>query len=204
MLALGTATLGESGARPLDPRIRPAWGGATLAGPAFAVVCEPDDNLAIHVAVADAPRGSVLAVEVTGERERGFWGEVLTTAAEARGIAGLVIDGGVRDVRALEAHAFPVFSTVIALRGTAKVAGGAVGESATVGGVDVRTGDWVVGDADGVVAMDEATLADVMAAAGARAEREKELMRRLGEGATTLDLLGLDGTPVRRTTESPE
>ena len=75
------------------------------------------DNLAIHVAVAEAPSGHVLVASVGAEPERGYWGEVLTTGAEARGLIGLVIDGGVRDVSALEAHGFPAFSSMIALRG---------------------------------------------------------------------------------------
>src|SRR6476646_6321377 len=117
---LGAATVGESGGRPMSPRVRAAWPGARISAPAFPVTCAAGDNLAIHVAVAEAPAGYVLVVSVGIEAERGYWGEVLTTGAEARGIAGLVIDGGVRDVTALEAHGFPVFSTMIALRGATK------------------------------------------------------------------------------------
>src|SRR6186997_266208 len=104
LLAFGAATLGESGARALDGRIRPAWPGAVLAAPAFPVRCTPGDNLAVHVAVTRAPAGSVLVADMGGERDFGYWGEVLTTGAEARGIAGLVIDGCVRDCDALAAH----------------------------------------------------------------------------------------------------
>ena len=104
LLTLGSATLGEAGGRPLSSRLRPVWAGAALAGPAFTVGCSPGDNLAVHVAVAEAPPGSILVVDARAEPEHGFWGEVLTTAAQSRGIAGLVIDGGVRDVAALEAH----------------------------------------------------------------------------------------------------
>src|SRR4051794_13795245 len=153
LLALGAATLGESGGLPMASSVRAAWPGARLAAPAFAVRCTPGDNLAIHVAVARAPSPSVLVVDVGEEPERGYWGEVLTTAAATRGVAGLVINGGVRDVAALQAHAFPVFSTRIALRGATKEQPGAIGGSADVGGVTVHTGDWVVGDADGVVAI---------------------------------------------------
>ena len=81
-------------------------------------------------------------------RELGYWGEVLTTAAQSRGIAGLVIDGGVRDVAALEAHAFPVFSTTIALRGATKNRPGTVAHTVRVGDITVEPGDWVVGDAE--------------------------------------------------------
>ncbi len=107
---LGAATLGESGALPMPGRIRPVWPGASVAAPAFPVTCTPGDNLAVHVAVAAAPAGAVLVVDVGDVPDRGYWGEVLTTAAQARGLAGLVIDGCVRDVAALERLAFPVFS----------------------------------------------------------------------------------------------
>ena len=131
LLELGAATLGESGGHAMRARIRAAWSGARVAAPAFPVRCTPGDNLAIHVAVAEAPAGHTLVVDVGDVPELGYWGEVLTTGAQARGLAGLVIDGGVRDVAALEAHGFPVFSTMIALRGATKNQAGAVGGSTT-------------------------------------------------------------------------
>ena len=131
-------------------RIRAAWPGARLAAPAFPVHCTPGDNLAVHVAVARAPVGAALAVDVGDEDELGYWGEVLTTAAESRGIAGIVIDGGVRDTSALEEHGFAVFATTVALRGATKNRPGSVGVPVAVGGVSVAAGDWLVGDADGV------------------------------------------------------
>src|SRR5215203_365560 len=92
---------------------------SSRCGPARAspVRCSPGDNLAIHVAVTRAPGGSVLVADMGGARDFGYWGEVLTTGAEARGIAGLVIDAGVRDCDALASHRFPVFSTGLALTG---------------------------------------------------------------------------------------
>ena len=123
---------------------------------------------------------------------------MLTTAAEARGLAGLVIDAGVRDVDALAAHGFPVFSSCIALRGTVKETGGVVGGPVRVGDVTVEAGDWVVGDADGVAVVPAAALDDVVGRGRARAEKERGLFARLREGATTIDLLGLDPTRVIR------
>ena len=196
LTALGAATLGESGGRPMASRIRAVWPGARVAAPAFTVRCTPGDNLAVHVAVAGAPAGSALAVEVGIERERGYWGEVLATAAQARGIAGLVIDGCVRDVAALEEHGFPVFSTGIALPGASKELPGAAGGSAEVGELRVRTGDWLVGDADGVTLVAATELDGVLAAGTARAEREQAMFAALREGKTTVELLGLDPTPI--------
>ncbi len=195
---LGAATLGESGGASMAAAIRPAWAGATLVGEALPVRCSPGDNLAIHVATATASPGQVLVVQIDGEPERGYWGEVLTTGAEARGVAGLVIEGGVRDVAALEAHHFAVFSTLIALRGAAKAATGTVGEPVQVGGVGVAAGDIVVGDADGVTVVPGVRLAEVLDAAERRESREAELFEQLRAGATTVELLGLDPSPVRR------
>ena len=101
LLALGAATTGESGGEPLHPRIRPVWAGARLAVPAYVVVCTPGDNLAIHAALCRAPLGWALAVSVKDGRERAYWGELLTVAAVRAQVAGLVIDGGVRDTDAI-------------------------------------------------------------------------------------------------------
>lgn len=198
MTGLGAATLGESGGRVMAPRIRAVYPTARLAGPACTVECTPGDNLAVHVAAATAAPGSVLVVTVGPERERGYWGEVLTTLAETRGIAGLVIDGGVRDVTALEAHGFPVFSALVALRGAAKVAPGRIGAPVSVGDVEVRAGDWVVGDADGVTVVPEESLAGVVDAARARAAAEQRVFADLRAGHTTVELFGLDPTRVER------
>ena len=197
LLELGSATLGESGGHPMHPRIRAAWAGARLAGPAYAVVCAPADNLAVHAAVVEAPAGSVLVV-AADPPERGYWGEVLTTAAETRGIRGLVIDGGVRDADALQAHGFPVFSAVIALLGATKVSGGQIGGSAMVGDVLVETGDWVVADADGVTVIARAELEAVLERGRARADKEAAIFSELKKGATTVELLGLDTSSVQR------
>jgi 4-hydroxy-4-methyl-2-oxoglutarate aldolase len=193
---LGAATLGESGGRPMRSRVRAVWPGARLAAPAYPVVCHPGDNLAVHVAVTTAPAGSVLVVDVGDVAELGYWGEVLTTGAEARGIVGLVIDGGVRDVAALAAHGFPVFSTQIALPGATKERPGSVGGTARVGGVDVQPGDWIVGDDDGVTVVPVADLATVLAAGTARADKEAGLFSALRTGQTTVELLGLDPSPI--------
>jgi len=198
LLSLGAATLGESGGRAMRNRVHAAWPGATLAAPAFPVRCTPGDNLALHVAVARAPAGTALVVDVGGERELGYWGEVLTTGAQARGIVGLVIDGCVRDIAALEGHAFPVFSTGLALRGATKKRPGAIGRGsgAVVGDMPVESGDWVVGDRDGVVVVPGDTLEDVVAAGRARAAKEDGYFAALRDGATTIELLGLDVDPI--------
>jgi 4-hydroxy-4-methyl-2-oxoglutarate aldolase len=193
LVALGSATLGECGALRMHPRIKPAWKGATVAGPAITAKCGKGDNLAIHVAVAEnIVVGTVLVVDATNPPEYGYWGEVLTTAAGANDIAGLIIDGGTRDTDAIEELEFPVFNALIALTGAQKKKGGTVGKTVTVGDVEVNPGDWVVGDTDGVVVIPRAQLSAVIDAATARFENEQELFRQLKEGATTIELLGLN------------
>ncbi len=195
---LGAATLGECGAAVLPPRLRAAWPGATVAAPAFPVRCTAGDNLAVHVAVATAPSGSALVVDVGEVAERGYWGEVLTTAALARGLTGLVIDGGVRDVAALQRLAFPAFSSTVALRGATKKERGTAGLTTEVAGVRVGPDDWVVGDADGVVIVPGEALEEVLAAGRARAAAEDGYFTSLRAGETTVDLLGLDASLVQR------
>ncbi len=182
LLRLGSATLGESGGLATDRRLKPAWPGASLAAPAYPVGCTPGDNLAVHVAVTTAPVGSVLVVDVGEVPDRGYWGEVLTTAAEAAGLLGLVIDGGVRDVAALEAHGFAVFSSTIALTGASKNLPGTVGAPVRVGGVTVSQGDWVVGDVDGVTVVPAGSLAAVRQAGQARESKEAGFFSALREG----------------------
>jgi 4-hydroxy-4-methyl-2-oxoglutarate aldolase len=193
---LGSATLGEAGGLATDRRLKPAWPRATLAAPAYPVRCTPGDNLAVHVGVTTAPAGSVLVVDVGPVPDRGYWGEVLTTAAEAAGLAGLVIDGGVRDVAALEAHRFPVFSSTISLPGARKDQPGTVGAPVTVGGVPVAMGDWVVGDVDGVTVVPEASLDAVRAAGEAREAKEAGFFAALRAGTTTVELLDLDASLI--------
>lgn len=196
--ALGAATLGETGGDPMLPRIGPVWPGAQVAGPAFPVRCGPGDNLAIHVAVTLAPAGSVLVVDAHAVPDRGYWGEVLTTAAIARALAGLVIDGGVRDVAAIERRGFPVFAAMIALPGAQKVAGGSVELPVTVGGVEVSMGDLVIADRDGVTVVAAPHIDAALEAGASRAQREEGLFASLAAGATTVELLGLDPAAVRR------
>ena len=202
LLQLGAATLGESGGQALAPRIKAVWPGAAVVGPAFAVVCPAGDNLAVHAAVAEAPAGSVLCVEVDGQQQLGWWGEVLTTGAQSRGIAGLVIDACVRDVDAIERLGFPVFSIGIALPGAKKVGPGRIGAVATVGDVEITTGDVVMGDRDGVVAIAADRVDAVLAAGNERAAKEARYFDALRAGQTTIDLLGLDTSSIDRDTSA--
>ncbi|MBK5286961.1 MAG: RraA family protein [Acidimicrobiia bacterium] len=181
----------------MAPRIAPAWPGARVAAPAFPVRCTSGDNLAIHVAAAEAPPGTVLVVDVGELSDFGYWGEILTTGAQARGIVGLVIDGGVRDILAIETLGFPVFAATIALRGASKNQPGAVNLPIRCGGASIVRGDWVVGDADGVVIVPGEHLDAVIQEAANRAQKEAAMIEALRGGKTTVKLLKLDTSVVR-------
>jgi 4-hydroxy-4-methyl-2-oxoglutarate aldolase len=192
LLELGSATLYEASGVDcdLDPAIRAAWPGAAVCGRALTVRTGPEDNLAIHFALLQAGAGDVLVVDAHG-RPCGYWGEVLAVAAQAKGVAGLVIDGGVRDTERLAAIGFPAFSRFVSVRRTVKLEPGEIGVPVVVGGRTVVTGDMVVADADGVIALPAATVEATIAAGEARVAKEDGWMESLRAGATTVDLLGL-------------
>jgi 4-hydroxy-4-methyl-2-oxoglutarate aldolase len=191
-LELGASTLYEAGGGTgaLDPAIRPVWKGAAVCGPAFTVRCGKADNLAVHRALERCQSGDVLVVDAGGDGS-GYCGDVIANAAIARGVAGVVVDGGVRDVDAFERLRFPVFSRWISMRRSNKRDPGTIGETVQIGGVDVHPGDIVVGDADGVFVAPYDTFAKTVEAGEARVQREEEMIRRIKAGELTLDLLGL-------------
>ncbi|RLA32374.1 MAG: dimethylmenaquinone methyltransferase [Gammaproteobacteria bacterium] len=191
--ALGASTLYEaSGIKnsALDYSIRPVWEGAAVAGPAYPVACAPGDNLAIQLALEKAPAGSILVV-TTDQFVAGYWGEVLTVAAQAVGIKGLVIDGGVRDIAALRRFRFPVFSRGISVRGTHKDTANSVGQPIQIMGTSVQAGDLVVADDDGVVILPHQCALEIIQQGKTREAKEAVMMRELSEGKTTVELMGL-------------
>lgn len=187
-----TATLGEvqGGLGIIDAPIRPLFVPCRTAGPAFPVSLPVGDNLSLHHALARAPQGSVLAV-TCGDTGHGFWGEITTVAALARGIAGLVTDGAVRDIDAIRLLNFPVFCGGIHIRGTAKDKPGSVGAPIALGGVIIRTGDYVVADSDGIVIVPPDAMEKALERALEREEKERRIISGLQTGKTTIELLGL-------------
>ena len=192
--AAGVSTVYEAAGRAggMVPEIRPIAPGQQLFGRALTARCVPGDNLAVHRAVAEARAGEVLVVDGSGLLV-GYWGEVLMTAAQVRGLAGLVIDGGVRDVSALRARGFPVWARGVSMRSAVKVAPGEIRQSISCGGVVVANGDWVVADDDGVVIVPVDRVMGVAEAANVRMAKEAIMLERIAAGETTLDLFGLRG-----------
>lgn len=192
--ALPAATVYEAAGQRgmMDPKIRALYPEAKVCGPALTVNAHVGDNLMIHKAVAVAQPGDVLVVNIRGDENSGAWGEILTTAAVARRITGLVIDGAVRDAEANIRRGFPIFSRGLAVGATMKKNLGLINHPVTCGNVLVNPGDLVLGDIDGVVIVPRERVQEVLDASIAREEREEELMQKLREGATTLELLNLN------------
>jgi 4-hydroxy-4-methyl-2-oxoglutarate aldolase len=191
---LSSATLHEAGGKlgALPAAIRALAIGLRLCGSALTVQSPGGDNLWLHRALDIAQPGDVLVVHAGGAHEHGYWGEIMATMAQARGVAGLVIDGGVRDADALEAMRFPVFSRGLCIRGTGKDFGatGWINHPLLMGDVTVQAGDLVVGDRDGVVVLPRERAAAVVARALQREADEAAILQRLRAGESSLDVYG--------------
>ena len=174
----------DAGIRPLGPSMR-------VYGPAFTVSSAPGQNLAIHRAVAEAKPGDVLVISMGGDCRYGPFGEILALACRKRGIAGVVVDGSVRDGNDIEALGFPVFCRGLAPAGTRKDDAGRIGEPIRCGHVSVEPGDIIVGDRDGVVVVPSEAVEDVEAALERIAVKEARIKDGIAAGKTTLELLNL-------------
>jgi 4-hydroxy-4-methyl-2-oxoglutarate aldolase len=193
--AIATATLFESNAKQgaLPAAIKPLAAGWRICGPALPVSTPPGDNYWIHRAVATAEPGDVLVVATGGAHDNGYWGEILSAAALARGVGGVVLDGPARDGAAVVATGVPIFGRGLNIVGPSKDPRGAgsVGRRIRIGGVQIDAGDLVVGDDDGVVVVAADRVPAVVAAARERERSEADVMARLRAGETTLQIFGL-------------
>jgi 4-hydroxy-4-methyl-2-oxoglutarate aldolase len=187
------ATLYEAAGKrgDMEPAIRPITPGARLAGPAFTVRTFPGETLGVLMAIERAPAGSVLVVDAGGSERASVWGGTSALAARARGIAGVVTNGCVRDADEIAAMSFPVFATGVSPRGTLKNHPGWMNETIAVGGVPVSPGDFVAADADGVVVVPAAIARDVSARAAAQREAEEARDARILAGEPLLSVLGI-------------
>ncbi len=191
---LPTATLheaiGKQGALP--SAIKPISQSMKLCGRAFTINSMAGDNKLLHMAVAQAQAGDILIASVSGHYEAGYWGDILTVAAMERGIVGLVIDGCVRDADPIEELGFPIFSRGLCIRGTTKFGKGTLNEPLFIGDVYIKSGDYIVGDRDGVVVIPADRVEEAITNGIQREEKEEDIVRQLRSGKTTLEIYGWD------------
>jgi 4-hydroxy-4-methyl-2-oxoglutarate aldolase len=179
--ANGKAGNMDEGIKPIDPACK-------MAGVAFTVKGHPGDNVAIHKAIYEAPEGSVLVVSVADYCKSGHFGEIMATACMQRGIEGFVIDGTVRDSNDIQELGFPVFCRGFAPGGTQKEVIGSAGVSLVCGGVEVNSGDIVIGDRDGVVVVARDRAKEVLKGAQVIAEKEIAILQMLRDGKSTIEI----------------
>jgi 4-hydroxy-4-methyl-2-oxoglutarate aldolase len=190
---LGTATLYEAAGREgmVDASFEQVIPGSRAAGPARTVRCGQGDNLMVHAVMDRVEQGDVLVLTMPEPQPVALVGELLATQAERRGAAAVLVDAAVRDLEELRELGLPIWARWVRVRGADKGAVGSLDEAVEVGGAEIRPGDTVVLDADGVVVVRQERLETVLAAARERAEREQAKRAKLAAGSLSYDLDGL-------------
>jgi 4-hydroxy-4-methyl-2-oxoglutarate aldolase len=175
----------------LNHFIKPIRSSMGICGPAVTVKARPGDNLIVHKSIYTAQPGDILVVDTSSYVEAGFWGDIMTAAAQHQGVAGLVTDGAVRDSEDIASLGFPIFCQALCIKATTKSCLGTINMPIFMAGAVINPGDLIVGDADGVTVVAREDVPWVIEKARQREEKETRVSQLLKEGKTTLELYGL-------------
>ncbi|MGQ0651750.1 MAG: 4-carboxy-4-hydroxy-2-oxoadipate aldolase/oxaloacetate decarboxylase [Betaproteobacteria bacterium] len=190
---LGVATVHEAQGRSglMQPYMRPVWRGARIAGSAVTALCHPGDNWMIHVAAECVRPGDILVIACSSENGDGAFGELLATSLKARGAKGVVIDMGARDAAEISEMKFPLWSRTISAKGTVKATVGSVNVPVVCAGLNVKPGDVIVADDDGVVVVDRKNAGQIARLGEEREKKEAGSRARLQKGELGVDIYGM-------------
>jgi 4-hydroxy-4-methyl-2-oxoglutarate aldolase len=190
---LGASTTHEALGRYqlMKPYMRPVWAGASIAGPAVTILAQPGDNWMLHVAIEQCQPGDIVVLGCTTDNTDGMIGDLIATSLKARGVKGVILDAGCRDVATLKEMGFPIWARAISSKGTVKATLGSVNIPVVCAGVYVEPGDAVVADDDGVVVVPKKYVAETAAKAQKRFEDEDAKRVKLASGILGLDMYNM-------------
>ena len=188
--AFGTATIHEAAGQigALPGYLKPISQNMKLCGTVFPLHCLARSNINLHEAIYKASPGDVLVASIEGMPDAGYWGDILTCAAQERGLSGLVIDGCVRDADDIDKLGFPVFAKGLNILGTGKQRGGSIGCQISIGDIEINLGDVIVGDRDGLVVVPFSRVEEIIAASIEREKKEEDVRSCLKKGDTSLEI----------------
>ncbi len=176
----------------VDPEIKPMWKPISLIGTALTIDTVPGDNLAVHVAISEAPKGSVIVLDTKYHKKNACVGDIIIRNSIKKGIAGFVTNGVMRDLKDCRELGLPIYATGICMRGPSKSDNEAIiGKSIIFGGVSIDNGDYIIGDDDGLVVVKKDKLEVVLKKAIERENIEKEIINRIDNGENTKDIFNL-------------